>query len=161
MFALSAVLLAITVLPVFSTDLLDSPSNKFPDPNTLWKLPPLNESDVLNAGLKTISNVKHTLLYNGSAVGRTYSHHAFVDYFDGRLWAGWSTALNDEDSMGQDGRVMSAVKVEDKWAWPKEGGSVVAVGGLLPNQTQYGEQNYTFWCNKLVRFYQLSSQYLC
>lgn len=123
----------------------------FPDPQTLWKGPALNASDALYAGLQQIPGVKHIQVYDGSTVGRTYAHHAIVENFGGRLFAAWSSALNDEDSMGQQVWVNTAERTNNgvDWTW---GTPMVAVrSALLANQTSLGERNYTFWCSSLVR----------
>ncbi|KAG7088028.1 hypothetical protein E1B28_012065 [Marasmius oreades] len=117
-----------------------------PDPQTLWKGPALDAKDPLYAGLKQIEGVKHMLVHNGSQVGRTYSHHAIVENVNGRLWAAWSSATNDEDSMGQQVWVGTADRNGSSWKWNKP--AIPGPSALLPNQTSVGEQNYTYWCNQ-------------
>ncbi|KAL0563255.1 hypothetical protein V5O48_018818, partial [Marasmius crinis-equi] len=117
----------------------------FPDPNALWKGPKLNSSDALFAGLKQIQGVNHMLLYDGSEVGRTYSHHAIVENVNGRLWAAWSSAANDEDSMGQQVWVNYADRVNSNWTWNEP--TIPGPSALLPNQTSVGDRNYTYWCD--------------
>ncbi|KAH8827450.1 hypothetical protein DL96DRAFT_1499069 [Flagelloscypha sp. PMI_526] len=118
-----------------------------PDPLSLWTLGPLNTTDELYAGFKQIEGVKHTKLYDGSEIGRTYSHHAIVENINGKLWAAWSSAVNDEDSMGQQVWLSTATRQhsKDEWKWAKP--IVAFPSALLANQTSFGERNFTFWCD--------------
>lgn len=119
----------------------------YPDPSTLWEIPALDASDSLYAGLQQISLVKNTLIHNGSLSSRTYSHHASAEYFDGRIWIGFSSGLIDEDQNGQQAWVTSAVKgMRGEWEWGRT--FVSATSALLSNQTS--EANYTYWCDNLV-----------
>ncbi|KAF9263000.1 hypothetical protein L218DRAFT_987987 [Marasmius fiardii PR-910] len=132
-------LLAIVSLPLLSRAAT-------PNPRTLWKGPSLIASDALYAGLKQIAGVKHMLIHNGTQVERTYSHHAIVETFEGRLWAAWSSAHEDEDSMGQQVWVATADRNGSNWIWNEP--SVPGPSALLSNQTSVGEQNYLYWCDR-------------
>ncbi|KAH8833966.1 hypothetical protein DL96DRAFT_1703595 [Flagelloscypha sp. PMI_526] len=119
-----------------------------PAPTSLWTLGPLDSSDELYAGFDQIQGVEYMRIYDGSAVGRTYSHHAIVEGVGERLFAAFSSAANDEDSMGQQVWLSTATQVSGSWKW---GSPIVAIGSaLLPNQTAIGDRNYTYWCSQSV-----------
>ncbi|MDY3862617.1 MAG: hypothetical protein SOZ51_00780, partial [Eubacteriales bacterium] len=53
---------------------------------------------------------EETLIYRAEAGGRTYSHHAGIAEFRGRLYAMWSSGKVNEDDRGQ--CVMAAVSLD-------------------------------------------------
>jgi hypothetical protein len=120
----------------------------FPNPQTLWNFGQLNASDVLYAGIPVLEEVEHVLVHNASLSGRTYSHHAIVEYFHDQLWVGWSSGLIDEDQNGQQSWAARGVLQKHSNEWHFDKPLVVVESALLPNQTS--EANYTYWCDNLV-----------
>lgn len=120
----------------------------FPDPKTLWTFGELNTSDTLYAGIPMLEDVTHVLVHNGSLTGRTYSHHAAIEYFDGDIWVEWSSGLIDEDQNGQQSWVARGRRRNGTADWSFDKPRVVVGSALLPNQTS--EANYTYWCNEMV-----------
>ncbi|KAH8833967.1 hypothetical protein DL96DRAFT_1703596 [Flagelloscypha sp. PMI_526] len=119
-----------------------------PDPTSLWTLGDLDYTDELYAGFDQIQGVEYMRIYDGSEVGRTYSHHAIVEGVGERLFAAHSSAANDEDSMGQQVWLSTATQVHGSWKW---GSPIIAIGSaMLPNQTVVGDRNFTFWCSQSV-----------
>ncbi|KAF9047157.1 hypothetical protein BDZ89DRAFT_1127202 [Hymenopellis radicata] len=120
----------------------------FPDPKTLWRFGELNASDTLYAGIPVLEDVTHVLIHNASLTGRTYSHHAAIEYFDGDIWVAWSSGLIDEDQNGQQSWVVKGSKHRGTADWSFDRPRVVVGSALLPNQTS--EANYTYWCNNMI-----------
>ncbi|KAK7059121.1 hypothetical protein VNI00_001747 [Paramarasmius palmivorus] len=118
-----------------------------PDPKFLWAYPgKLNPNDTVNAGLPTLSNVQHILVHDASTTGRTYAHHASVEYFNDTLYLGFSSGKVDEDQNGQQSWVVTGKLSGSSWTFSKP--RIVVGSALLPNQTS--EQDYTYWCSRNI-----------
>lgn len=125
-----------------------SPRNvlaSIPSPDSYWQVtPPLNYSDVLYAGWDQIPVEKEVLIYNGSLLNRTYTHHPQL-YADGStVYLVHSSAVIDEDSMGME--LWGSISLDSGHTWTPSQSLLPA--SLLPNQTSVA--NFSYWCNEAI-----------
>ena len=112
-----------------------------PDPMSLWQVTPeMDVTDHLYAGWSQIPVVKEIEIYNGVSHNRTYAHHPELFAVGNTIHLSFSSAVIDEDSMGQDVRISTSTDGGMTW---NQSYSLIPPA-LLPNQTEVG--NYTYWC---------------
>ena len=110
-----------------------------------WQVsPPLNYSDVLYAGWNQIPIQKEVIVYNGTAVGRTYAHHPQLLAVGETVYLVHSSAVMDEDSMGME--LWGAISHDGGYTWSSS--HSVLPAALLPNQTNVA--NFSYWCNEAI-----------
>ncbi|RSH85391.1 hypothetical protein EHS25_004787 [Saitozyma podzolica] len=68
----------------------------------LWDVPAIDYSNKLTAGWPYLDVSARVKFYDGVKAGRTYSHHPLMLNVDGTFVLIHSSALQDEDSMGQE-----------------------------------------------------------
>ncbi|KAI0148683.1 hypothetical protein GGR57DRAFT_515062 [Xylariaceae sp. FL1272] len=113
-----------------------------PAGNTIWQVKPsLNYTDKLYAGWSQVPIVKETAVYVGVTENRTYAHHPILFATNGTTFLSFSSALIDEDSMGQDVRLTTSPDGGLTWS----ANSIILPAALLPNQTSV--QNFSYYCN--------------
>ena len=105
----------------------------------LWDVGPIDYTENNTAGFDYLNNVTAVEFYNGVEVGRTYAHSPLLLFADNTVILVHSSALQDEDSQGQD--VWGGVSHDDGYTWtdPVE----IFPPALLPNQTN--QANFTYW----------------
>ncbi|RDW75879.1 hypothetical protein BP5796_06700 [Coleophoma crateriformis] len=114
-------------------------------PDKYWQVTPaLNYSDALYAGWEQIPFEKEVLVYNGSAIGRTYAHHPALLAVGETVYIVHSSAVIDEDSMGME--LWGAVSHDGGYTWTPS--SSILPAALLPNQTNVA--NFSYWCNEAI-----------
>lgn len=138
---LQLALLSASVL-LYGTQASDPPA-----PDSYWQVsPPINYSDPIYAGWPQLQVDKEAIVHRGTDVGRTYAHHPAL-YYDGRrVYLQYSSAPIDEDSTGQESWVSTSTDGGYTWS---EGVSILPTA-LLPNQTEIGPANYTYWCDNRI-----------
>lgn len=129
----------------FAITILNSWVSAFPPPaDSYWQVsPPLNPNDTLYAGWSQIPE-HHTLIYNGTEVGRTYAHHPSLWFFDNIIYLIHTTAPVDEDSMGEEVWATTSQDFGQTWAPSR----MLLPEALLPNQTN--PYNFTYWCDQSI-----------
>ncbi|KAH8883246.1 hypothetical protein GQ53DRAFT_883370 [Thozetella sp. PMI_491] len=116
-----------------------------PPPSSYWQVePPIDYNDTLYAGWDQIEATKEILVYDGSAVNRTYAHHPALYAQGSNVYLIHSSAPIDEDSMGQD--VWITVSHDGGFTW--SAGSSIIPAAVLPNQTD--TKNFTYWCQNQI-----------
>ncbi|KAF2029367.1 hypothetical protein EK21DRAFT_67770 [Setomelanomma holmii] len=116
-----------------------------PAPGSYWQVsPPINYSDPIFAGWPQLKVDVEALVYNGTQVGRTYSHHPEL-YHDGkRVFLMYSTSPLDEDATGQESWLSISTDGGSTWS----PGYSILPAALLPNQTSAA--NYSYWCDNRI-----------
>jgi hypothetical protein len=117
-----------------------------PSPQTIWDVKPeMDWNDPLYAGWEQIPAVKEVEIYNGVKYNRTYAHHPELHAIGDLVFATFSSAPVDEDSMGQD--VWVSVSKDSGLTWDPPHSIVEAA--ILPNQTD-DLHNFKWWCDRRI-----------
>ncbi|KAF7534821.1 hypothetical protein G7054_g5911 [Neopestalotiopsis clavispora] len=119
---------------------------ELPSFTNYWNVtPPLNYSDVLYAGWPQLPTLSDIEVYNGVAQGRTYAHHPEIYASNNSVYLIHSSALIDEDSMGQ--QIWLTTSQDGGFTWSPS--AEILPSALLPNQS--AELNFSYWCNEGIQ----------
>ncbi|KAF6834529.1 BNR repeat domain-containing protein [Colletotrichum musicola] len=114
-----------------------------PPPGNLWRVwPPIDYSDVLFAGWEQIPVEKEVQIYDGVAENRTYAHHPELFAVGNNVFLIHSSAVVDEDSMGQDVWISASADGGATWGPSR----TLMPAAMLPNQTE--EFDWKYWCDR-------------
>lgn len=76
--------------------------------------------DAPDLGLPAMESVQGKRLYTANEETGTYSHHSYITYYKGQLFAAWSNHLRDEDGPGQRVLMSQSDDLGATWAEWKE-----------------------------------------
>ncbi|KAI0134312.1 hypothetical protein BJ170DRAFT_609371 [Xylariales sp. AK1849] len=136
----------VAVPAIATTSSAEYNSHTLPNFTDFWNVsPPLDYNDTLNAGWSQLPTLSQTEVYNGIAANRTYAHHPEIYARNNSVYLIHSSALIDEDSMGQNIWLTRSSDGGFTWTPSME----ILPSALLPNQTS--ELNFSYWCNEGIQ----------